>query len=421
MSEEKLRVLRMLEQGIITYAQSLELLAALGDKEAPAEVPGIPVTLRQAKEDAPDRTADVETSEDDEDDLGDANNADHTDDFPGLGETWNGALETVRQTMREVSQGLQGVRGEVSGDLKETMRGVSMEIGAAMKTVGTELRGAFEEVKSSEGWNLLPGIFGSHNYTFREAEEIALSPSTTSLQLLVDTKNGHIRVIAGETETIKLQVVKKIQAESEPEARAVAEAAIHRTVEQKEAQLFLSLVVPEEVRGAAISFDLLIPKRLRCVVQARSKNGSLHLEEITGSADLESKNGGLRVVGGVYQDVKAYAKNGSVALLTSVENATVETKNGSIRCLIKPQSMGVLRASSYNGSILLEFPEANDQGYSVDAATVHGSVQVSLAEFQAGEISRQRVVGQTNGFSQKSRQLVIAASTKNGGITVKKL
>ena len=409
MSEEKLRVLQMLEQGIITYEQSLELLAALGGTRVQAEVAEPPVPSGKVSDDAPAVQA------------GRATAAEDGADFADLNETWNGALETVKQTMRDVSHGLQGVRGEVSGELRETMRDVSTEISEAMRTVGAELRSVLEE-ENSAGWNLLPGIFGSRNtYTFREADEVPLPPEISSLNLLLDTKNGHIRVTAGETETVKLEVVKKIQAETEPEARALADAAIRRTAEQRDGQFFLSLIVPEEVRGAIVSFDLLVPRQLRCLVKANSKNGSLQLAEIHGSADLESKNGGLRVVGGVYEDVKAYTKNGSVALLTSPENATVETKNGSIRCLIKPQGKGRLEALSYNGSILLELPEANDQGYSVDASTAHGSVQVNLSEFLASETERRHVVGQTEGFPEKARQLTITASTKNGGVSVKGL
>jgi DUF4097 and DUF4098 domain-containing protein YvlB len=183
--------------------------------------------------------------------------------------------------------------------------------------------------------------------------------------------------------------------------------------------LLLQLTVPEDLVGAAISFQLSIPRRLVAQLNLLTKNGDILLQDITGSAAVESKNGELRISGGAYQSLRAESKNGSIKLITRIENAVVNTKNGSIRCLLKPQGQGQLHAESKNGSIEIEVPNHIEQGYAVDAYTVHGVAVVEMPTFAAETSHRKHKKGQTEGFSQKERRLTITAESKNGSVTVK--
>lgn len=451
MTEERMRILRLLEQGVITYEQSLALLQALGDEPARSDSRsgGLgsdgaatgnerladhgQVTARyEAADDDDDDDDDEdededqedEDQEDEDDEDGDEDDYDFGQDasepLSSLRDSLGDAGQQVRSAMREVSRELHGVSGEVAGELRKAMREVRQEVGEAMRGVGSDIREAIGEASDGEGWNLLPGLFGMH-YTFHESEEIPVEASVQQLRLVIGTKNGSIRVLAGDVAGLQVRTVKRIQAESKRVAAEIAQTAVQRTLEQGDDLLTLTLVVPEEVRGAAISFEVTVPRQLAANLHLWSKNGSIQLEDQHGTADIESKNGALRITGGSYDLVKAIAKNGSVHLLSAVESASLESKNGSVRCLVKPQGKGRLNAHSYNGSVTIELPDATDIGYRLEAETVHGSVHAHLTGFVANESGKRRLLGQTEDFDQRAKQLDIRASTKNGSVNVRAL
>ncbi len=440
MSDERVRVLQMLEQGLITYEQSLALLNALGGQAPAPKGAGAAAQDNSSEDDLvlDDREVDdLDTLEDDEEDHEDEaeeHEDDEDDECMDCGSnssfrlntdqvvadvrgSLDSAYQDVKQAMSHVSREMRHVGPQVSGEVRDAMQEVARDVGEAMRSVGEELREALAEVQSSGGWG-----FGWRNtYTFRDEEELAVTEGVNIFDLTISTKNGNVKVAAADTEVIKLQVVKKIQADNKQMAQETADTAVVRTLEESGERLVLKLTVPDIVSGVAVSFDLRIPKRLVAEVNILSKNGGIYLEELSGSAQVESKNGELRILGGNYRSLIAETKNGSAKLMATVQDGSIVTKNGSVRCLLKPANRGQLNLESKNGSVVLEVPQDADQGYSVDASSVHGSVNIDLPDFRVSLSDRKHRQGQTADFAAKEKQLAIAANTKNGSVTIKAL
>jgi hypothetical protein len=425
MSEERLRILRMLEQGIVTYQQALELLQALGDDQPLSALSDRLASGEDEEHNDHDARDDDEEDDDEEDDDEEDEHEDEDEeddnDYDELRASMHDAYAGIRSAMRDVSREMRGVHGEVAGELKEAVRGVADEVRDAMSTVGSELRGSLSEVQQSGGWEF-GGLFGLLNtHTFREEQSLTLPEQASSLHLQIKTKNGNINLIASDTEQVQVKTVKKIQANSAAEARQLAEQAVEQTWEPTADGMLLSLVVPVEMRGCSVSFDLEIPRKLLCQAILGSKNGNIKLDDLRGLVELKSKNGNLQITGGSYEQIKACSKNGNIRLLAACTNAAAETKNGSIRCLLKPEGKGNLALSSYNGSVTLELPNQADVGYSLEATTVHGRVQVSLEDFLPKQQERRRLVGQTADFEQQPKHFQITVGAKNGSVRVKGL
>lgn len=436
MSDERVRVLQMLEQGLITYEQSLALLNALGQTTASkasateAEMTPVNEELDLDDEEDDDEMDSIEDEEDDQEDeedededecLGchaDSNFRLNTDQVVSdVRDSLDAAYQDVKQAMSHVSREMRQVGPQVSEEVRGAMQEVARDVGEAMRSVGEELHEALSDVQASGGWG-----FGWRNtYTFREEEKLSVADGVNIFDLTISTKNGNVKVAAGDTEVIKLQTVKKIQADNRHMAQETAEVAVVRSLEENGERLVLKLTVPEMVSGVAVSFDLLIPRRLIAEVNILSKNGGIYLEELNGSAQVESKNGGLSILGGNYRSIIADTKNGGAKLMAAVQDGSVITKNGSLRCLLKPQHSGRLNLESKNGSLVLEMPQDATQGYSVDASSVHGSVYVDLPDFRTSLSNRRHRQGQTADFEAKEKQLTIVANTKNGSVSVKAL
>lgn len=442
MSDERVRVLQMLEQGLITYEQSLALLNALGEQTPAPRASASEASAAQiAPEDLEDDQMDAVAADDrddddvDEDDDEEEDHDEEDDDEECLNcadsgfrlntdrvvsdvrESLDAAYQDVKQAMSHVSREMRHVGPQVSGEVRDAMQEVARDVGEAMRSVGEELRDALSEVQVSGGWG-----FGWRNtYTFRDEEELAVSESAHILDLTISTKNGNVKVAAGDTDVIKLHVLKKVQADNKQMAQEIAETAVVRTLEENGDRLKLQLMVPDIVSGVAVSFDLLVPKRLIAEANILSKNGGIYLEELNGSAQVESKNGELRILGGHYRSLTAETKNGSAKLMATVQDGSLITKNGSLRCLLKPAQRGRLRLESKNGSVVLEVPQDATQGYSVDASSLHGSVNIDLPDFQATLSDRKHRQGQTADFESKEKQLTIVADTKNGSVSIRAL
>ncbi len=417
MSEERIHVLRMLEQGTITYEQALALLDAL-DGQMPVDAPELESDdgdQGNCEQSAVDQDgAQGQEDERQRSDCEDEGRA--SDDPPGLKESLDGAYAEVRRAMGQVSDELRGVVPQVAGEVSRALGEASREVNEAMHNVSEELRDALQDVTGS-GWRL-----GWCNlYRFNEEEELVPAAEVQAIALRLSTKNGRVQVAAGSSESIKLVIEKKIQADSREIAEEIAKGAVARQVEQEGERLLLQLTVPEELVGASISFHLIVPRRLASEVSVLTKNGDVLLQDIVGSAAIESKNGRLRVAGGEYQRLDAVSKNGGIKLSTRAKDVSANTKNGTISCLLKPQGRGQLQAESKNGSIVIEVPSCSEQGYAVDASTVHGTTAVELPAFLAERSDRKHKIGQTEAFATKERQLTIRAETKNGSVTVKAL
>jgi hypothetical protein len=157
-----------------------------------------------------------------------------------------------------------------------------------------------------------------------------------------------------------------------------------------------------------VNFDVEVPAGVH--LTARTANGRVTAERMSGRVEAYSSNGNVRIDGGSY--VEARTTNGSISIRTSGE-ATARTTNGSLTVeLGQVSGSSPLRFSSTNGSITLTIPSALNAA--IDARTSNGSIDSELPITIRGSVSRRQLAG-TIGSGGTPLEL----RTTNGNIRIR--
>ncbi len=364
MSEARMRILKLLEQGRINSEEALALLKALEGTSVPPEVPEVgPIPVPVMRE------------------------------SPSL-------LEELGQELREIGE---EITSEVEDALQEVRSAISQELG---------------EGQSLADW--LQGFLGGHwgtHYTWEEQRTVAIPDTVERLHLDISSKNGNLRLRASDDEHIAVQLRFRVQADSEAEARQLVEQYLLQNEEQKDGELQLAWRVSEEIRGS-VSFDIAIPRRLLTQMDLVSKNGSISVEEVCGAGRAVTKNGSIKVRGQSHDDWQLETKNGSITVTAQVGSLLATSKNGSIRGVLEPTSDGTITLTTTNGSVQVELATGDARGYQLDLQTRSGRVSVDLPALVASVEDKQHYKASTENWQQAAIKTQVMAASKNGSISV---
>ena len=144
---------------------------------------------------------------------------------------------------------------------------------------------------------------------------------------------------------------------------------------------------------------------------ARTTNGTVTAENMTGDVEAHSTNGDVRIQGG--RTAVARTTNGSVNVETR-GIADVRTTNGQIRArMASLDGNSPLRFATTNGSITVALPA--DVRATLEASTTNGRIESDFPVTVQGRVGRNRLSGTIGGGGQ-----TIETSTTNGGIHIER-
>lgn len=397
MSEEKTQVLRLLEQGIISYEEALTLLQALGGT-AEGERPTQESKGRlQADELACDCGEDEEDAYDDHEDEEEDEDEDEEED-------------EYHHRRQRVSLG-----EDVGSEIREALQEAGREVNSALNEVGEELRNLGRTIDLP---GLLQGIFSgvaSQYQSWHETKEISVDGSIERLALTIANKNGNLRVLATEGRSITSRLRVRVQADDEAEARELAEAYIKAQQTVDGDQLQLTWRVTEQFVGS-VSFEILIPRRLLVLLDLSSKNGSVTVEDGQVSGKITTKNGSVAVDNMAADELDIETKNGGINVRASVGVLTATTKNGSVRCSLEPVRDGRISLAATNGSVQAELACGDEIGYEVDAHTRSGRVAAELPGLVLATKEKGYISGSTGNWEHARIKTQLTALSKNGNV-----
>jgi hypothetical protein len=156
-----------------------------------------------------------------------------------------------------------------------------------------------------------------------------------------------------------------------------------------------------------VAFTVEVPASVAFL--AKTTNGSIEAQGLTGVVEARSTNGNVRVAGG--ERVIARTTNGSIAIRSAGE-ADARTTNGQIEARLGSLAgSGPLDFSTTNGSIVLDVPAGSN--FEVDAQTSNGSIETDFPILVQGRISRNSLSGR---IGEGGRQ--IRLRTTNGRISI---
>lgn len=203
------------------------------------------------------------------------------------------------------------------------------------------------------------------------------------------------------------------------------------------------LAVPASRGEGSVALHLMIPEKYAYQVKLSSQNGSLRVENLkcstitldttNGSTVLRSircdtvegqvGNGSCEMEGVEAKLIRHRLGNGSYRLSVSARDVDCITTNGSVSLRVaEVHEDSSYRLLTTNGSINVSLPPPGNVGVSLNLQTSVGRVSTSLGGLET--IKQERMgggallVARSTGFTEKSPNVVLEASSTSGSITV---
>ncbi|MEW6725026.1 MAG: DUF4097 family beta strand repeat-containing protein [Bacillota bacterium] len=387
MNDEKLLILKMLQEGKITPDEAEKLLAALDEQPEATEREPMRTGTRPRRVEVRIRREALE----------EARRAQR--------EAVSHAREIKRRVTRElrdssVWEGLRAGLEEGMKGLREGLEAAGEGIRIGMDAAGIGLReglGGLREGFAGAGWVTT----GRHRH---RGEVAAEAPADVlGLPLVIRNINGAITVKGGAE---KISATCLLTATG-PNAETAAEnwQKLRVGFEVEEGQLVLRVRNPEKVRwGWSCDFTVSVPEGTDLIVH--SINGNISVARCRGRLVTEAVNGDSEVVG-AEGPLKMTNVNGRVgAKEVSADEVEISNVNGNIQLQGKAGATARWKASAVHGDLRLRLAESNVQ---VQARAAHGRLTASGLEHVQREHGWLRgTVGEGSGE--------IALSTVHGNI-----
>jgi len=279
---------------------------------------------------------------------------------------------------------------------------------------------------------------GTAIYTVREEKRFAV---TGRPDLTLSTFDGSIEIKAWDRPEVVVAVEKRAG------DKALADAILIK-VEQADNRIRVEVPKPSSTEsgtgfhvgggsaffgrmGSSARLTVSVPRD--CDVAARTADGSISIERVTGRLDLETGDGSVkgRDLGGTlkvhtedgtvnFRDVKGRADldtgDGGITISGVLEAVRAQTSDGAVTVRAEPGSTAAeawdIRTS--DGSVSIDVPES--LGADLDARTSDGSVRVDgLSVTGSVEADRQSLRGKIGAGGQTMR-----VRTGSGTITVRR-
>lgn len=258
---------------------------------------------------------------------------------------------------------------------------------------------------------------------FEFPEERTGEWTADEVPIRVMTGNGRVEIKSWDRPGFKATITTKASGAKEEEARARARDAYMVTADGDRFEL-------DARRGdntwnnLAVHLTLMVPKGKRYLIEARTGNGKVELEELSASeARLNTGNGKICVIGGAHERVHVKTGNGSVEVSADVADLEASTGNGSVTVIPTGNRDQNLRLSTGNGSIEVETARLPDGfGLKVDAHTGMGSVNIGLPNLiydrDVRSMAHKHVIARTPDLETAPARVTIAARTGMGSVKV---
>lgn len=236
-------------------------------------------------------------------------------------------------------------------------------------------------------------------------------------ELRVENTNGGITVEAWDRNEVRVEAVKQVRADSAEKAR---EAMKLLRIEVKPSAGALEILtryprnegdgIFDWLSGNSVSmsvtYKIKAPREL--VADLQSTNGGVRLVGTRGPAELSTTNGGASVED-VEGNIRMRSTNGGLVVVNASGSLDGVTTNGGIRAELNEVD-GDISLQTTNGGVTVKLPE--NLRASVDIATSNGGIHSDLA-VEGGRKTKRSLTGDINGGGGK-----LHLRSTNGGVRI---
>lgn len=246
-----------------------------------------------------------------------------------------------------------------------------------------------QAVLESQSFHILPHLIGGGA---RAEREDTLSHSIAAVtEVEIHSQNGSITLIGSDTATeISVAAVYRAQASTQSSAERRLEQLTTDLLQSGE-RLVIRAVYGGNWSRDSISYTVTLPQEM--LVQAKTSNGRITADNLSGEVTLTTSNGQINVT----------ANDGPQQL-------AARTSNGKITVNASPNGGNYVLNTS-NGTVQVRLPQ--ELGVSLEARTSNGKINLGAGEwvFSGGQISNSRVSAQRG-----AGELELRITTSNGSI-----
>ena len=133
---------------------------------------------------------------------------------------------------------------------------------------------------------------------------------------------------------------------------------------------------------------------------------------------METSNGQL-VFNKVSADsIKGETSNGGIGGTVNAADIVLSTRNSGISLTLPCSVSGQYDLNTSNGNVKLKVSSSSQVGHDLDLSTSNGDIDITLPDLEYSQNQKTSKEAQSEGFSNKTIQIIIEASTSNGNIDV---
>jgi len=260
-------------------------------------------------------------------------------------------------------------------------------------------------------------------YSKEETEVFTGTVATQGLVFQTDIVNGVINVNTWDRDDYQVELLIRARGNTETEAennlgRVVAD--LEETLEAGKTGLLLSVDAPLQTWSKVnIQVDVTLPAAALIDVDVETTNGDVSISDLIGrSLSIGITNGRVLLDGVEAETITASTMNGNVEGTAEATDFTGTSVNGNVDITIPSIKSGEYHLRTTNGQVSASVAAGGDVGVDFDLGTSIGSVSVDFSGVDYTSNTNRRKVGQTSGYSTKSVQIAIDASTTNGSCSL---
>jgi len=201
-------------------------------------------------------------------------------------------------------------------------------------------------------------------------------------ELTLETFDGSIKVQSWDRAEVLVEIQKRGPDRDEAaalEVKATQEGSRIR-VEAPAPRVNRDFVGIGNYSGPSVSFVVSVPQKI--TIAARTRDGSISIDNVTGSVDLHSGDGSIQAEG-ISGDLNARTNDGSVRVVDVNGRVSLESGDGSIHA---EGRMAALHVQTGDGSIVVEAAEGSDIDSDWDISTGDGSIVFRVPEHFNAEL-----------------------------------
>lgn len=246
------------------------------------------------------------------------------------------------------------------------------------------------------------------------------------IDVSLHTANGRITVETWDNPGYLLEVVKKVRATDEDQAKKL----LKDVFEFEQDGLCLKAKSKDVSaktlggRNVSVGFNLKIPVSRKASLNLGSSNGRISIENVAGTKCIvNTANGRIEARRCNFEEVSLDTANGRIEYKGKASNLRANTANGRIEARLS--GVGTWNFSTANGRIEIEIEKEENAGYEVDVSTVMGKLDVSgmddaiiLVDETKRKIGSKRYKACTKGYQDSALKASLKASSAMGRVTV---